>query len=506
MKHPEKLLVYCLALILFVFPFFLHDSNYSLAPQEFYFYNQGQNLSFTYLENAPLLAWLAHISYVMGGSFFAIKLMPALFGALAYLFAGKMSIHLGGKIYTVSLLFFAFLFSGLLQTNFLFTPNFLIVFAYSLLCFGLVSFIQTKKNWGLYVMAIAITVGVYSSFSFLISASAIVFFALISVNKNLVTNKHFYFSLLAAFVAIYPLLEMYSASNIDVAKLIIPSTINFNEEQFITQNVLFYLGSIFIWIMGILYIVCLRKVHAHLVFVLAFIAQIWYAVITKQAAQHWVHIYIPILAFGAYNYERLTIRHIRFMRYVFIAPLFYVGFLTIPNLLPILPPQQLVDLVKDRKQVSLDTTTASSILEHKMPLHFANMLGYKDVMDRISTLYHSLNEEDKPQTLVLCKTKEMAAAINFFRKEFNLPVAYSFDGTAAKWLPNNFTIKNIVLVDKNFPTEQEELFKHFETKYTADNYINDYSGLSGLKIMAFLKATTNLASTYDSMKSSLPMN
>lgn len=500
MKHPEKLLVYCLALILFVFPFFLHDSNYSLSPQEFYFFNQGQHPAFTYIENAPLIAWLAFISNLLGANFFAIKIIPVLFGALAYLFAGKLSIHLGGKIYTVFLLFLAFLFSGLLQTHFTFSPACLVVFAYSLLCYSLVLFIHTKKKRALYIMAFAIAFGTYSSFSFIISVAAVLVFAAISVNKVLLTNKHFYTSLIVAAMAVVPLFIVYSNSEISITKLMTSNSFNFSEQAFIRQNILFYLGGIFIWIMGILYIVCLRKMHVYLVFVLSFITMLWYAFVTQQTAQNIVHIYIPLLAFGAYNYERLSIRYIRFMRYVLITPLFYVGFLTIPTLLPMLPPYQLVDLVKDRKQVSLDTTTASSILENKMPLHYATMYGYKEVMDRTASLYHSLNEEDKPKTLLLCKTKEMAAALNFYRSSFNLPMAYSFDGNASKWLPPTFTIKNIILVDKQLPAEQEELYKHFETKYTADNYLNDYSALSGIKIMAFLKATTNLSATYEAMR------
>lgn len=506
MKHPEKLLVYCLALILLVFPFFLHDINYSLTPQEFYFYQQGQNLSFTYAENAPLLAWLARFAYLAGGSFFVIKLIPALFGALAYVFAGKMGINLGGKLYTVFLLFLAFLFSVLLQTHFLFTPKALEVFAYSLLCFSLVQISITQKIWSYYTLAFAIVFGLYNSFNFLLSVVVILAFAAISMYKSLLTNKHFYIAVTFAFAASAPLFQIYSNNGIDIAKLITNSSQAFIEEQFITQNILFYLGGTFIWLMGILYIVCLRKMHLHLVFVLAFVALVWYAAFTKQAAQNVLHAYIPLLVFGACNYERLTTRYIRFMRYVFITPLFYVGFLAIPTLLPLLPPNQLVDLVKDRKHVSLDTTTAPSNLESKMPLHFASMYGYKEVVDRVATLYNSLNEEDKAKTLLLCKTKELAAALNYFRNDYNLPLAYSFDGTAAKWIPENFTIKNIVLLDKQFPSEQEELFKHFETKYTADNYINDYSSLSGIKIMAFLKATTDLAYLYDSIRNSYKIN
>jgi hypothetical protein len=506
MKHPEKLLVYCLALILLVFPFFLHDTHYSLTPQEFYFYNQGQNLSFTYIENAPLLAWLAYVSYLLGGSFFAVKLIPALFGALAYVFAGKMSINLGGKVYTVFLLFLAFLFSVLLQTNFSFTPKVLEVFAYCLLCFSLVQINIAQKTWGYYTFSFAIIFGLYSSFNFLISVVAILIFAAISMYKTLLSNKHFYIGLALTFAATAPLFQTYSNNGIDIASLITNTSDTFKEEKFITQNILFYLGGTFIWLMGILYIVCLRKMHQYLVYVLAFIAIIWYTLITKQAAQNVLHIYIPLLVFGACNYERLTTRYIRFMRYVFITPLFYVGFLTIPTMVPMLPPNQLVDLVKNRKQVSLDTATAPSSLENKMPLHYANMYGYQEVMDRIATFYNSLNEEDKPKTLLLCKTKELAAALNYFKKDYNLPTAYSFDGTAAKWIPENFTIKNIILVDKQVPNDQEELFKHFETKYTADNYINDYSSLSGIKIMAFLKATTNLVYVYDSIRNNYKMN
>jgi hypothetical protein len=152
-------LLYGLALLKFLLPFFLQHPVYEPHRDEYLYMEQGRNLAFGYTDSAPLLAVFAAISNALGGGFFWIKFWPALFGALTYLLVGRMILLLGrdrwiksprGAQLTLVLGFLPFVVGPLLLENFLLKPDFLGLYFETLMVYGVLRTMRTKRVGGLY--------------------------------------------------------------------------------------------------------------------------------------------------------------------------------------------------------------------------------------------------------------------------------------------------------------------------------------------------------------------
>ena len=115
-----------LAIVKFLIPFVLVASVFELQRDEFLYYQQGQHLALGYLENPPMLSYLAIISSWMGGTEWTVKFWPALFGALTVIVACKITARLGGKGFAQFLTGFGMITRAFLRIHILFQPNSLI--------------------------------------------------------------------------------------------------------------------------------------------------------------------------------------------------------------------------------------------------------------------------------------------------------------------------------------------------------------------------------------------
>ena len=151
-----------LALLKFILPYLIQNAIYEPHRDEFLFLAEGQHLSWGYLEAPPIMSMLAYFTNIMGGSLFWIKLWPSLFGSLTYLMVARLILSFGGEMFALLLGFLPFVFGYFMHVHFMFQPNFLEVFFWTMMAYGLTLYIQSGKPIGLYVMGIAFGLGMMS--------------------------------------------------------------------------------------------------------------------------------------------------------------------------------------------------------------------------------------------------------------------------------------------------------------------------------------------------------
>src|SRR5215208_6867301 len=96
----------------------LTNGNYGYFRDEFYYIATSERLDLAYLEFPPLVAVIADISrFLLGDSPVALRLFPALAGALVVVLAGLMARELGGGRFA----------QGLAALATLLAPNFLVM-------------------------------------------------------------------------------------------------------------------------------------------------------------------------------------------------------------------------------------------------------------------------------------------------------------------------------------------------------------------------------------------
>ena len=179
-------LIYLLALIKLVAPFLLQDSYYQPHRDEYLYLAEGHHMAWGYMEVPPLLSVFAWLTNLFGGNMFWIKIWPALFGSLTFMLAGKIILSLGGRAFALVLAWLPFMLDGYMRLFFLFQPNFLEVFSWTMIAYSLIRYVQTKEDKWLYIFGASAGLGMMSKYSVLFFALT---YGLIVVCEKLMEDK-----------------------------------------------------------------------------------------------------------------------------------------------------------------------------------------------------------------------------------------------------------------------------------------------------------------------------
>src|SRR5580704_11384530 len=100
MKQTTRL-IYVLALVKLIVPFFLQSAVYEPHRDEFLYLAEGHHMAWGFMEVPPLLSVFAWLVNFLGDNIFWIKFFPSLFGALNFIVVGKTIESLGGKAFAI---------------------------------------------------------------------------------------------------------------------------------------------------------------------------------------------------------------------------------------------------------------------------------------------------------------------------------------------------------------------------------------------------------------------
>ena len=138
---------------------------YELHRDEFLHLDQSNHLAFGFISVPPLTSIIAKIIFLLGGSMFWIRFMPALFGALTIVFTWLIVELLGGSLWSKILASCALLFSVLMRLNLLFQPNSFDILAWITIFYLLIKYIQSEKPKWLIILAFVIAIGIYNKYN-----------------------------------------------------------------------------------------------------------------------------------------------------------------------------------------------------------------------------------------------------------------------------------------------------------------------------------------------------
>ncbi len=164
MKNTQRLL-YALAFLKFILPFFLQHPVYEPHRDELLYLQQANHMAWGFMEVPPLLSVFAWLGHFFGNGIFWIKCWPSLFGALTYIVVGKIILSLGGRSFALFLGWLPFVFGAALRVHFLFQPGFLEEFFWTLMAYALVRVQQTGQNKWLYLFGVSIGLGMLSKYT-----------------------------------------------------------------------------------------------------------------------------------------------------------------------------------------------------------------------------------------------------------------------------------------------------------------------------------------------------
>jgi 4-amino-4-deoxy-L-arabinose transferase-like glycosyltransferase len=488
--RKEKVLLLCLLLLKVALPFFLSHPVYDLHRDEYLYFEQGQHLDLGYLENPPLIGFLAAISSLFGGSFFSIKLWPALFGAATLWVTVQMVKEFGGGLYAQVIAAMGILFTAYLRIHFLFQPNFLDIFFWTLSAYLLLRFINTNEKRYLFYLAVSLSLGWYSKYSVLFFITALFGGLLLTYHRRVFTQKAFWLALLTGMLLVLPnLLWQYVHKwplLHHMKELQDTQLQHLSRMDFLKDQLLMLLPVSFVWLGGLVWL--LRQKNYRIVGYM-FLLILLLLMLGSGKAYYALGAYPMMLAAGGIWTESLSLKR-RWLRVAFAGLIFLLALPFVPLMLPMQKPADMAAFNQKYGFEKLGLLRWEDGQNHPLQQDFADMLGWEEVAQKTEILYQQQPDSVKASTIVYCANYGLAASMKYFANDPSFrDKIISENGTFLLWAPDCLYFKHLIYVDDEMPEEDDNVLRRFAPVTVVDSCTNLLSRQYGTKIFHFKNAT-----------------
>ncbi|QEC52312.1 dolichyl-phosphate-mannose-protein mannosyltransferase [Anseongella ginsenosidimutans] len=445
-----------LAFVKFLLPFLIVHPAYELHRDEFLYLAEARHLDWGYLEAPPLLSLLAWVSLLSGDHEFWVRLWPAIFGALTFLLAGKIVLRLGGKGPALFLLFLAFIFTAFLRLHFLFQPNFLDVFFWTLAAYWVFRYIDRQENKFIYLLGFTAGLGFLSKYSVAIFLLALAVALALSPQRKLFAGKHLYLAALTGLLIFLPNLIWQYLHNFPVLhhmeELHETQLRHVSPLSFLSEQLLMTLPVFFIWLTGLCYTFFHTEGKKYIVFGWTFLLVMILLILFQGKGYYALGIYPVLLALGAFRLEQMS-QSRRWIRYAGISFILLAGMPLIPVLLPIWAPPRLAQYYQDTGLGQTGILQWEDLRDHALPQDFADMLGRKELLQKTVAALREIPAPEQKNTIILCDNYGQAGALNYYGYRSGLPQAISVSASFLLWVPDYRNIAHIIRIGDGGPED-----------------------------------------------------
>lgn len=457
-------LILLLALVKFVLPVFLQSSVYELQRDEFLYYQQGLHLDLGYMENPPLLSYLGTISSWFGGSEAMIKFWPCAVGAATLIITCLITAELGGGKFAQFIAGLGIMTGAYLRVHFLFQPNILDVFFWTLSIYFVVRYVNENSTKWLYYFCISMALGFWGKYSILFMGAAIILALLLSVHRKLFATKTIYVAAALALLIILPNVWWQYSHKWPLfhhMKELQETQLKYSDPlSFLVSQLLMLFPVLIIWLAGLVWTLKEKKWR--------FIGYSYIIVITLLIAgsgkdYYALGAYPMLIAAGAVAWQQLLRTKI-WAQYALAILILALSYPIVPLMLPIKRPAQLAELYKHSFVAKTGTLKWEDQKEHPLPQDFADMLGWKEMTSKAENFYNSLPDSTRAKTAIFCDSYGQAGALKFYGKKSDFrDKVISLNGSFLLWIPEPLQFDHIIFVEERPSEESAALAASFRT-------------------------------------------
>lgn len=452
-----------------LFTHFLTNTNYGLHRDEYLYIAESDHLSWGYMEVPPMIALLGKVATtLMGNNVFAVRFFPALVGAISIILLGMMVRDMGGRKYAQLIAGGAFLLSpAFLGSNTLFQPVSFNQFCWLLSAFFVVKILRygQPKYW--YYLGIVAGLGFLTKYSIVFFFVGLIGGFLLTPHRKVFATKYPYIALAIGLLIASPNLWWQFQYDWPVVRhmedLAASQLVNVRVMDFIIPQFLFHFGGVLIWVAGLYYFFQSKTWRvlgwAYLIVVLLLLA-------LSGKDYYTIGAYSMLFAGGGIFWEQKLGQK----SWLILIPIFLINLIALPFSLPILPVdkmQQYCIFMKNNLKIEAPMRWEDGVVRD-LTQDYADMHGWEEIPEKVAKIYHSLTPEQQKKCMIYGGHYGQAGVINFYRKKYDLPEAYSFNSSFVMWLPEDLDFEYQIQVDDNKQTSSS-FFKNIELRDSIEN-------------------------------------
>ncbi|MCW3078866.1 glycosyltransferase family 39 protein [Segetibacter sp.] len=476
-----------LAFIKFLLPYLLQDPLYELHRDEMLYIPQGNHMGWGFMEVPPLLSVFSRLTILLGNSFFWIKFWPSLFGAINVVLVCKMAAEMGGKLFAQLIAGLSLIAGVYLRVHFLFQPNFLEIFFWTLSAYFIIRYINTNQTKYIYFLAVALALGWLSKYSVTFFGAGIVVGLLLTKNRKIFSSKHLYLAGLLAFVIILPnVLWQYNHKwpVVHHMKELRETQLQYlNPFDFLKDQVLMHLPCFFVWVGGLVWLLVFKSGRPYQIIAWMYVTVIVLLIASNGKNYYSLGAYPMLFAAGGVWIEQVTAVKRYSLRFVSVVIILILFVPLIPVLLPVWKPATLAAYYKKTGFDKAGVCRWEDLQDHPLPQDFADMISWSQMGEKVSAVYASLPDTTKSKTLIFCRNYALAGATTYYGK--GLGQVTSDNASFLFWMPDTYNIKNLLFVGRRIPGKDDLVFQQFEKYTVIDSITTPMARERGVKIILY---------------------
>lgn len=430
------------------------NNRYGYFRDEFDYIACGRHLAWGYVDQPPLVPFLARISgELLGYSLRAIRFLPALASSILVIQAATIARELGGKRFALLLTAVCVLVApqylsngSLLGTNCL-EPNLWMACAY----FVILAIKRDQPRYWLWFGVFA-GLGLQEKYSIALFAFGIVVGLLLTVQRRVFLNKWIWIGGVAAFLIFlpnvlwnfhyhWPFLQLMHNIRAEGRDVVLPAG-----QYFVQQTLLVNPLATPIWIAGVLALLFWRRLTPYRVLGWSYIVCYTVFFVLHGKNYYLAPIYPMLLAAGAVVIDHALSRpRSKWLKPVIVTVLLVNGALLAPIPVPILSPDSFIDYMHK-------LPFKLPVMEHSharatLPQWYADQFGWQEIVGETAVAWNQLSPAERSDCGIFAQDYGQAGAIDFFGPKYGLPPSLSGHQTWFLWGPGPYSGNCMIVLD-----------------------------------------------------------
>ncbi len=442
--------------------------HYGYFRDELYYLDMARHLDWGYVDAAPLIAVYAKIALLMGGSLWALRILPALAGAALIALTMVIVRELGGGRYAQ---FFAglciLLCPAVLSVDSLLTMNAFEPLFWMGCIWVIARILRTgdSRLWPWFGLLAGL--GLENKHSTLSFGFAVTVALLLTGHRREFARRWIWIAgaiALALFLPNiiwqirhhFPTIEDLANVRRD-GKNVVLGPLAFVKEQIIDMHPVL----LPVWVSGLVWFLRDRRWRVlGLTFVVFFVLMD-----VAHGKNYYVFpIYPMLFAGGAVVIERWLGTRAAWTRAAVVAVIVLAALPAIPLVTWMLPPERLLAY---QNAIGFKPGKAEVKMESLLPQPVADQFGWPEMVNEVAGIYNSLPLEQRAETGIWAGNYGEAGAINLFGPKLGLPRAYSRHQNHWYWGPPPQVYKNLIVTEWSLDDVRDnctsfQAFNHYE--------------------------------------------
>jgi len=433
---------------------------YGVFRDELYYIACGRRPGWGYVDQPPLVAWVAWVvARVAGESHLALRVVAALAIAAAVWLAGRVAAAFGGGPFARAL---AGIATGLapvvLSLGSYYSMNALDLFFWALIAWILVRILSGGDERLWLAFGAAAGLGLLNKISVLYLGFGLAAGLVLARRWDVFRSRLFWAGGLLAFSIFLPHLAWQHANGWPTLEFMANARrykmAPLSPPGFLAETLLHTAPAAWLWILGVAWLVVARRARAWRALGFAFLVVVVVLALAGGKPYYLAAGYSLVFAAGAVAVEGWTAGRARLLRPLLAALVLGVSVALAPLGKPLLPVE-----VYLRYAAALGIKPGSGERHElgRLPQFYADMHGWRELAETVAGVVRGLPPDDRAKACVVGQNYGQAGAIEYFARDFDLPPALSGHNSYWLWGPGTCTGEVLVVLG-NRQERLEELF------------------------------------------------